>query len=282
MLPIWAILLILFGVSLLISAIGFKKFVWFLSVGYGLSIFGCGIALAVIYGVEQRLNITGVIACALLVIYGFRLGGFLLFRELKAQSYQKTLKEVTKTEKPIPMFVKVTIWLVVAALYMCQAAGVAFVLELRDASTGFFGVSVLEIVGISIMALGIFLESLADHQKSASKKVNPHMPAMTGLYRLCRCPNYYGEILMWTGVYVFSFATILTIPNGGWWWMYLVTTIAYISIVYIMLNGAKRLEGRQAKNYGENPEFQAYIAKTPIIIVVCIPIKTLLKSKVIK
>ena len=79
MLPIWAVLLILFGISLAISAIGFKKFVWFLSVGYGLSIFGCGIALAIIYGIEGHLNITGVIACALLVIYGFRLGGFLLF-----------------------------------------------------------------------------------------------------------------------------------------------------------------------------------------------------------
>ena len=278
MLPIWAVLLILFGISLAISAIGFKKFVWFLSVGYGLSIFGCGIALAIIYGIEGHLNITGVIACALLVIYGFRLGGFLLFRELRTKSYQKTLKEVTKTEKPIPMFVKVTIWLVVAALYMCQAAGVAFVLQLRDPSTGFFGVSVVEIVGVSIMALGILLESLADYQKSASKKVNPGKPAMTGLYRFCRCPNYYGEIMMWTGVFTFFFATL---PNAAWW-MYVLVAIAYLSIVYIMLNGAKRLEGRQAKNYGEDPEFQAYIKKTPIIIVVFIPIKSLLNSKVIK
>ena len=277
MLPIWAVLLILFGLSLLISAIGFKKFVWFLSVGYGLSIFGCGIALILIYALEGHINITGVIACALLIIYGFRLGGFLLFRELKAQSYQKTLQEVTKTEKPIPMFVKVTIWLVVAALYMCQVSGVAFVLQLRE-FTGFFDVSVVEIVGVSVMALGIFLEALADQQKSAFKKIDPSKPAMKGLYRFCRCPNYYGEIMMWTGVFTFFFATL---PNAAWW-MYVLVAIAYLSIVYIMLNGAKRLEGRQMKRYGEDPEFQAYIKKTPIIIVVFIPIKSLLNSKIVK
>lgn len=238
MLPIWAVLLILFGVSLLISAIGFKKFVWFLSVGYGLSILGCGIALIVIYAIEAKLNITGLIACILLVVYGFRLGGFLLLRELKAQSYQKTLQEATKTEKPIPVFVKITVWIICAALYMAQAAGVMFVLELRSA-TNFLDVNVIEIVGVSIMFLGILIEGIADHQKSKYKKIDPSKPAMQGLYKICRCPNYYGEILMWTGVLVFFFATLMVgTPD---WWMYVVVGLAYVSIVYIMFNGAKRL-----------------------------------------
>lgn len=278
----WIVLLILFGVSLLISAIGFKKFVWFLSVGYGLSILGCGLTLLVLYLILGHINITGIIACVLLMVYGFRLGGFLLYRELKAQSYQKTLKEVTSTEKPIPMFVKITIWLVCAALYMAQAAGVMFVLQYRTAAqTGFLDVNALEIVGVVVMALGIFIEALADHQKSASKKLDPSKPAMTGLYKICRCPNYYGEILMWTGVFLFFFASVL----GGFhvnWWKYVVVSIAYISIVYIMLNGAKRLEGRQAKNYGEMEEFKEYTRKTPLIIVLFIPIKSLLNSKIIK
>ena len=33
-----------------------------------------------------------------------------------------------------------------------------------------------------------------------------------------------------------------------------------------MFSGARRLELRQAENYGNDPEFQAYIKKTPIII----------------
>lgn len=282
MIDTWVVLLILFGVSLLISAIGFKKFVWFLSVGYGLSILGCGLTLLIMYFILGHMNITGLIACILLMVYGFRLGGFLLFRELKTKSYQKTLNEVTKTEKPIPVFVKITVWIVCAALYMAQAAGIMFLLQYRYRyQTGFLDTNVLEIIGVSIMALGIFIEALADHQKSVSKKIDATKPAMNGLYKICRCPNYYGEILMWTGVFVFFFACLL----GGFhvnWWKYVLVSIAYISIIYIMLNGAKRLEGRQAKNYGELEEFKEYTKKTPLIIVVFIPIKSLINSKIIK
>ena len=33
-----------------------------------------------------------------------------------------------------------------------------------------------------------------------------------------------------------------------------------------MLSGAKRLEKRQNKNYGDDPEYQAYVRSTPILI----------------
>ena len=42
--------------------------------------------------------------------------------------------------------------------------------------------------------------------------------------------------------------------------------IAYILIVFIMFNGAQRLEKRQMKRYGNNAEYKAYADKTPIII----------------
>ena len=277
MLEVYIVLLILFGISLVISAIGFKKFVWFLSVGYGLSIFGCGIALIIIYSINQNINLTNLIASILLIIYGFRLGGFLLIREIKNKSYQKTLNEATKTEKPIPLFVKISIWIVCALLYMAQASGIMFVLQTRE-FTSFLDCNVFEIIGVIIMALGIIIESIADYQKSKYKKQDPKKPAMKGLYKICRCPNYYGEILMWTGVLCFFFS----IYNLATWWMYVIVILAYISIVYIMLNGAKRLEGRQFKNYKEQEDFMNYIKKTPLIIVVFIPIKSLLNSKIIK
>ena len=42
--------------------------------------------------------------------------------------------------------------------------------------------------------------------------------------------------------------------------------IAYILIVFIMFNGAQRLEKRQMARYGNNEEYKAYANKTPIII----------------
>ena len=125
------------------------------------------------------------------------------------------------------------------------------------------------------MAFGIFLESFSDHEKSKYKKLNPNMPAMKGIYKLCRCPNYYGEMLFWTGTVVFSVLSLNV------WWMLVIVIAGYLCILYVMLNSSKRLEIRQNKRYGEIEEFIEYKKKTPIIILVFIPIKSLEKSKII-
>lgn len=119
---------------------------------------------------------------------------------------------------------------------------------------------VLPVIGFVISILGLVLESVADNQKSAQKKERPDMVATKGLYRIVRCPNYLGEIIFWTGVFV---SGITAYKTAGQWIM---AIIAYICIVYIMFNGAQRLEKRQMARYGENEEYNEYANKTPIII----------------
>ena len=72
---------LLFAAALLISAIGFKNYVWFISLGYGFSIAGEGILMLILFGINQKLTLGTVICCALLIAYGLRLGGYLAFRE---------------------------------------------------------------------------------------------------------------------------------------------------------------------------------------------------------
>jgi steroid 5-alpha reductase family enzyme len=115
-------------------------------------------------------------------------------------------------------------------------------------------------VGAAVAALGVLIEMVADAQKSAAKKVNAHRFVDTGLYRIVRCPNYFGEVLMWTGSFVLCFGSCCTV------WQWVVAALGYVGIVYVMFSGARRLEMRQAEVYGNDPAFQAYIKKTPIII----------------
>ena len=103
-----------------------------------------------------------------------------------------------------------------------------------------------------------FGTSAADRQKSAQKKKRPDMVATEGLYKIVRCPNYLGEITFWTGVFV---SGLTTYRGFGQW---ILAILAYISIVYIMFNGAQRMEKRQMKQYGDKPEYQAYADKTPL------------------
>ena len=243
---IWIIL----AVCALMCSIGFYKFVYFLSVGYGFAVTGAGLAILLLYG--KTLSIWTILMCILFIIYGIRLGGFLLIREIKSASYRKTLDHATKTEKPMPIFVKATIWACVSVMYVLQVSPVFYRAVNGDTANLF------AIIGTIIMAIAILVESLSDKQKSAAKKLNPNRFCDTGLYTIVRCPNYLGEVLFWTGVLISGIGAV----KGLQW---IIAILGYILIVYVMLSGAKRLELRQNKNYGNDPEYQAYVKKTPII-----------------
>ena len=262
----WTHLGIFFALSLLVCLCGFKKYVYFMSIGYGFSVAIIGVAMAVlgIAGAYGSLTIAHFLQFALFFIYGFRLSGFLLIRELKNAAYRKTLAEATGDE--IPVFVKFFMWITMGVLYTAQTSGVAFRL-FNEA-----GSSAIQWIGIAISAFGIGLETVADQQKSAQKAKRPDMVATEQLYKIVRCPNYFGEILFWTGVTV---SALDALQGAGQW---ITVIIAYVLIVFIMFNGAQRLEKRQMARYGDNDEYKAYADSTPIIIPL-LPIYHLNKQK---
>ena len=252
----WDLLGILAIVCAVLCAVGFYKFVYFLSIGYGFAVAGGGIAvfiMALVVGTEAPLWVL-LVQAALFLAYGIRLSGFLLVREIKNAAYRKTLKEATGNEKKMPFFVLFTIWVCVAILYTAQVSPMLF--RVTNNTTGV----ILPVIGFAVSVFGLILESIADNQKSAQKKENPDMVATKGLYKMCRCPNYLGEIIFWTGVFVSGMNTYSTV--GRW----ITAIIAYICIVFIMFNGAQRLEKRQMARYGGNKEYNDYANKTPIII----------------
>lgn len=261
----WGHLGIFFVLSLIVCLCGFKKYVYFMSIGYGFSVAIIGAAMIVmsLMGIYPA-GLAHYVQFALFIIYGFRLSGFLLIRELKNAAYRKTLAEATGDE--IPVFVKFFMWITMGVLYVSQTSGVAFRLFNGCAS------SAVQWIGILVSICGIVLETVADEQKSKQKAKRPDMVATEQLYKIVRCPNYFGEILFWTGV---TISSLDCLQGAGQW---ATVIIAYILIVFIMFNGAQRLEKRQMGRYGNNPEYIAYADKTPIIIPL-LPIYHLNKQK---
>ena len=256
--------LILFAVCMLVSAIGFKNYVWFISLGYGFSIAAEGLAMLFLYG--KDLTLGTILCCALFIIYGCRLGGYLAFREFKSSSYAKNMKGEIKDGKTVPFGVKIAIWVTCAILYVTQIGGVFY--RLHNGA----GSNVWTYVGAAIMVLGIVLESAADIQKNQAKKVNPKRFVDTGLYRIVRCPNYLGEMIFWTGVLVTAFGAVTH------WGQWAVILTGYIGIIFVMFSGARRLELRQDKNYGSDPEYQQYVKTVPILLPL-IPLYSVKKFK---
>lgn len=243
---------LMFGLCVVISSIGFKNYVWFISLGYGFSIAGEGILMLILYG--QGLSLGTILCCVLFTLYGLRLGGYLAIREFKSSSYKKNMVGEVKDGKSVPFGVKIAIWITCAALYVTQVSPVFY--RLHNGS----GTNVWTYVGAGIMLLGVVLESAADIQKNNAKKRNPKRFVDTGLYRLVRCPNYLGEMIFWTGVLI---SGIGAVSGVGQW---IVVAVGYVGIIFVMFSGARRLEIRQNKNYGNDPEYQKYVKTVPILL----------------
>lgn len=255
---------ILLGVALLVSSMGFKNYVWFISLGYGFSIAAEGVAMLIFY--RESLSVATVILCALFIAYGLRLSGYLAIREAKNASYKKHMTAEIKDGKTVPFGVKCAIWVTCALLYVTQVVPVLYRFSVGAVD------STMAYIGIGVMALGLILETAADLQKNAAKKRNPRRFVDTGLYRIVRCPNYLGEMIFWTGVLLSGIGAITGV--GQW----ILALLGYFGIIFVMFSGARRLELRQNRNYGEDPEYQAYVKRVPILLPL-IPLYSVVKYK---
>ncbi len=248
-------LLILLAISFVVSAVGWIYFIYFFSIGYGLSISALSVATAIIF--HEQLTLPTTILCGVLFIYGLRLALYLFLREKRSASYKKILYQPDNTTKK-PLFVMFMIWISCALLYIGQMSPASFYLynmkHLAPVNEAWAW------AGAIVATLGVLIEIIADAEKSAAKKINPNRFVDKGLYRIVRCPNYFGEVLMWTGSFIICFGSCCT---AGQW---VIASLGYIGIVYVMFSGARRLELRQAEVYGSDPEFQRYIKRTPLIL----------------
>lgn len=259
------------GLCLLVSAIGFRKVVYFISIGYGYSIAAMALLSLAVASLSSRLEPIAALQAALLAAYGLRLGTYLVIREGKA-AYRETQEADGDRGGASGLGPKLAIWLTVALLYVamfepCTARFAAAAARRPDPAPA------LSAAGLALMAAGILIESVADRQKSAAKKVSPKRFCDSGLYRFVRCPNYFGETLVWTGNLLAGAALL------GTWLSWLLAAIGYLSILLIMKGSARRLELKQGERYGSDPEYQAYARRVPILVPF-VPIYSFKNSKI--
>ena len=244
----WIIVL----VSLAACSVGFHMYICFFSVGYGLSVAVIGAALLI--GFRRVLSPGTAAACVLFIIYGLRLSGYLLIRELKSANYRKVLNPEIDRSRKMPVIAKISLWIVCGLLFALMTCPVFFRLVNGAADNPTLW------IGIVFMVCGIVLETIADKQKSEAKRKNSKRFVDSGLYRFVRCPNYLGELVLWLGVLLTGAAAL----KGFWQWF--AAILGFVLIVWVMFSGARRLELRQDRNYGSDPDYQEYVKTVPILL----------------
>jgi len=108
------------------------------------------------------------------------------------------------------------------------------------------------IIGLFIWIIGFAFEAIGDYQLSVfiKSKKNSSDIMQTGLWRYTRHPNYFGEVFLWSGIFVIA----LPLQNGIW------GIISPVTITFLLLyvSGIPMLEAK----YKDNRLFQEYKCRT--------------------
>ena len=110
----------------------------------------------------------------------------------------------------------------------------------------------LDALGILIWLTGFFFEAVGDSQLSHFKKNagNKGRIMDRGLWRYTRHPNYFGEVLLWWGIFVMS----LSVPYG---WATIIGPLL-ITVLILKVSGIPLLEQR----YKGNEAYEEYKRRT--------------------
>lgn len=192
------------------------------------------------------------VVVAMVVIWAIRLGAYLLYR-IHKMGRDKRFDERRNNFLSFGSFwllQGVTVWVVLIATLL-------FLQNINPVLTWF------SFVGILIWLFGLVVESLADWQKFQfiSNKANKGKWIASGVWRYSRHPNYFGEILVWVGVYLTVVSAFS--PSTG---LLGLLSPAYITLLLLFVSGVPLLEKSADKKWGDNPKYQEYKRKTSVLV----------------
>ena len=121
---------------------------------------------------------------------------------------------------------------------------------------------VLAMIGMALWLSGFTIESVSDYQKRVFRKENDPSEAFihTGLWARSRHPNYFGEIMLWTGIAVIALNTLTGIE-----YITLISPV-FVYILLTRMSGVNLLEAIADERYGHLEEYQRYKRNTPVLV----------------
>lgn len=126
-----------------------------------------------------------------------------------------------------------------------------------EINTDFIENNTLALVGIFLFLIGFVIEGWADHTKYQHKKISEKWCEM-GLWKLSRHPNYFGNILLWIGIFLFCYSG--GVPS------WTIIGLLWVCFLLLFVSGIPILEKSSNKKYRENDAYLNYKNKTSILI----------------
>lgn len=197
----------------------------------------------------DELDTRTLLAALMIYVWAGRLGTF-LFKRVKQSDGDRRFDQIKQSAVRFLMA-----WML-QGLWVTLTAGAAYAAMTSGSKTSF---GILGVIGLAVWLIGFAIEAVSDAQKTAFKNdpANDGKFINVGLWRWSRHPNYFGEIMLWTGM------AIMVLPAlSGLQYATLISPV-FVFVLLTRISGVPMLERRADKKWGGQPDYEQYKANTP-------------------
>ncbi len=208
-------------------------------------------------GTDKALSPGKIIVTLGILLWAVRLGSYLFYRILTIKSDHRFDE---RRGNPIE-FLK--FWILQATAVWVIMLPFTYYLTRPFA----IGISIPVLSGAVIYLIGLIIEAISDRQKFRYR-LNPRNKGHwmdQGLWKYSRHPNYFGEILVWWGLFIIAVPAL-----KGLAWLTVLGPVA-ITLLLLFVSGIPLLEKSSEERYGKDPEFRKYKERTHLLLL--LPVK---------
>lgn len=185
-------------------------------------------------------------------LWAFRLGYYLLMRILITKTDDRFDDKRNNPANLIKFWLLQTI-----AVWLIMMPSTLF-LTSREVKLP----SIVVLSGFILFLIGFAFEAISDYQKFTFKRNGKNKGRWMdrGLWKFSRHPNYFGEILLWWGLF------LVAIPSLSGWALLTIIGPIFITLLLLFISGIPLLEKSSDKKYGDDPDYRSYRDSTSLLI----------------
>lgn len=206
------------------------------------------ILVLVLSYISNNYSVISVVLALLVIIWGLRLAAYLFIRIMKIKKDKRFdgIRENLVKFGTFWFFQGITIPIILVPTTIILAKENNFIY--------------VSLIGVFISLFGIIFESVADYQKFVFKNNHKNKWTNVGLWKHSRHPNYFGEMLMWLGIYLAALPYLEGFEYAS------VVSPLYIIFLLLFVTGVPTLEKRYDKKFKDNQEYEEYKKKTNLLV----------------
>jgi steroid 5-alpha reductase family enzyme len=192
------------------------------------------------------------VASLLVLVWAARLGIYLFGRILRIKVDHR-FDEMRDRPLRFARF-----WLLQAITVAVVMLPVSYLLGSDDPP----GLGAWSVAGAAVWLIGLVIEAVSDAQKSAFKarQSADERFIATGLWRYSRHPNYFGEILVWWGLFAYAIPFLQGAAFA------VVAGPVFITVLLLFVSGIPLLEKSADAKLGDGPAYREYKRRTSILV----------------